>query len=73
MGEHLHAPRAELGDGTTRFGDRGLDIVQRQGRDKTWKAVRMPAAHVGQHVIGFPRQGRCFVGGPEYFNRRIGE
>ena len=73
VGEDLDAARAEAFHRAVDLGERGLDVVHRQRRDERREAVGVPAAKLGQRVVGEPRELRRLVGGRDQLERRIGE
>ena len=73
IGEHLDAACAEVADRAVDLGERGVDIVHRQRGDEGRELVGIPAADLGERVVGEPRQLRRHVGRRDQFERRIGE
>jgi hypothetical protein len=73
IGEYLHAACPELIDRAVDLVQRCLDIVHRQRRGESGKAIRVPAANFGKLVIGKTREFGRALGRGDEFERRVGQ
>ena len=55
-GHHLDPGGAKLANGSVRFGESRVRIIQRQCCYEGWKTMRMHGRHRGHRIVGYARQ-----------------
>ena len=73
IGENLDPARTEFLHGAVGLLDRSLDVVHRQRSDERREMIGMPAANLGQRVVGHPHQVRRPVRRADQLGRRVGQ